>query len=380
MKFINNNKLLKVLHILPEGFGNGGIQNVVMNISRNLSKENYEFSGLKFTEEIRFHEKEFISFGGKVYTISLKRFFSNNNFFIKNIKRFIRYFFIKVFIYYRVKKLFKRERFDIVHCHNIYYSGIIMRAAYDSKINSRIVHNHITVKRYGLINKYFIKKYSTKILAVSKMSMNSLFNKKNKFNNVEIVNNPIDLYKFNNSKCKKKETDVLSILHVGSFSDNKNQLFLLKIVSILSKKIKVRLFFVGFNDQYKELLLNMVNAYKLENTVLFLKHDSNIPNLLALSDIFVFPSKHEGFGLALIEAQAMGVFCFASDSIPKETDLGLVRYLSLELGAEKWAEVIKNHILNNEDKNYKISEEKLQEFDIRNVIIKYRKIYNGEIL
>lgn len=38
-------------------------------------------------------------------------------------------------------------------------------------------------------------------------------------------------------------------------------------------------------------------------------------------DYFVFPSYTEGFGLALLEAQASNLKCFASDSIPAATNV-----------------------------------------------------------
>lgn len=52
-------------------------------------------------------------------------------------------------------------------------------------------------------------------------------------------------------------------------------------------------------------------------------------------DIFILPSHFEGLGLVLIEAQASGLPCFASDTVPKEADVtGLVEYI--ELCTEDW--------------------------------------------
>ena len=45
------------------------------------------------------------------------------------------------------------------------------------------------------------------------------------------------------------------------------------------------------------------------------------------------------FNVAL-EAQAMGVPCFLSDSITKATDCGLCRFLSLQNGSKAWAQEI----------------------------------------
>ena len=65
--------------------------------------------------------------------------------------------------------------------------------------------------------------------------------------------------------------------------------------------------------------------------------DADMPKLLSQSSGFLFPSLHEGFGIVLIEAQAMGVKCYASDTVPRATDCGCVIYLPLKDGAKVWA-------------------------------------------
>ena len=44
---------------------------------------------------------------------------------------------------------------------------------------------------------------------------------------------------------------------------------------------------------------------------------------MASLDVFIFPSKYEGLGIVLIEAQAAGIPCVVSNKIPNEADLGL---------------------------------------------------------
>ena len=65
-----------------------------------------------------------------------------------------------------------------------------------------------------------------------------------------------------------------------------------------------------------------------------------MPALLRESTLLLLPSRSEGFGIVLIEAQAMGLSCYASDTVPKETDRGGVTFLPLSAGPEAWADAI----------------------------------------
>lgn len=48
-----------------------------------------------------------------------------------------------------------------------------------------------------------------------------------------------------------------------------------------------------------------------------------------MSDLVILPSLKEGLPLTIVEAQAMGVPCYISDTITSEANVGGVKYLPL---------------------------------------------------
>jgi glycosyltransferase involved in cell wall biosynthesis len=79
----------------------------------------------------------------------------------------------------------------------------------------------------------------------------------------------------------------------------------------------------------------------LAERVIFAGLRRDVPGVLkGVFDLLLFPSKWEGMGRVVVEAQAAGVPCLISDVIPAEVDLvkPLVRRMSLRQEPEAWAE------------------------------------------
>jgi glycosyltransferase involved in cell wall biosynthesis len=68
---------------------------------------------------------------------------------------------------------------------------------------------------------------------------------------------------------------------------------------------QARLLLVGDGPD-RENLEGLSRSLGLEGIVVFAGQRRDIARLLAMADLFVFPSVYEGFGIALVEAMAMG--------------------------------------------------------------------------
>lgn len=76
----------------------------------------------------------------------------------------------------------------------------------------------------------------------------------------------------------------------------------------------------------------------ISSHVLFLGVRDDVPSILMASDVFIFPSLWEGLGIAAIEAQATGLPCLLSSSLPALSKVSDgASFLSLEEGPQRWA-------------------------------------------
>ena len=131
--------------------------------------------------------------------------------------------------------------------------------------------------------------------------------------------------------------------NITRFDDNKNQLFVLDVFkSFLRFNNKAILVLGGYDAGLRQQVVDRAKRLEIDAKVLFLGVQKNIEKWLNLFNVFIFPSKSEGFGIALLEAEAAGCKCFASTNVPKMTDIGLgmVEYIDLQTKSIEWAKKI----------------------------------------
>ena len=144
--------------------------------------------------------------------------------------------------------------------------------------------------------------------------------------------------------------DSFVMLHTGRLSVVKNQMFLLRVLEEVKKrKPNAKLILVGL-DVLNGGIQKAAKEMGLEGDVVFTGMVKNPEIFYSASDIFLFPSLSEGFGMAPIEAQANGLRVIVSDRLVDAINItGTLRYLPIcdnncESASELWAlEIIRNH-------------------------------------
>ena len=134
---------------------------------------------------------------------------------------------------------------------------------------------------------------------------------------VVTVYNAIDLTRFRPAE-KRREHDGIRIGNVARIMpEKKGQDVLIRAIARLKDFYpQLHCYFAGEADDAHQPHLAQLKALAQElgvgDRVTFLGNVKDVPGFLESLDVFVLPSRYEGFGISLLEAMAMGVPCIAS--------------------------------------------------------------------
>jgi glycosyltransferase involved in cell wall biosynthesis len=110
------------------------------------------------------------------------------------------------------------------------------------------------------------------------------------------------------------DPDDVVLTTVGRQEYQKGQWILIEaMAAVLRSNAAVRLVLAGRPGSASERLREALRRTPLSDRVTVLGHRDDVPDVLAASDVFVFPSLYEGLGGALLEAMALGLPIVASD-------------------------------------------------------------------
>ncbi|MEP1488771.1 MAG: glycosyltransferase [Algibacter sp.] len=140
----------------------------------------------------------------------------------------------------------------------------------------------------------------------------------NKIKNISVIPNYIESTNFDENNILKRPKKVIS---VGSMHDDRKGFSsLINIWSKLDNPSLWTLHIYG-DGNYKPILQEQIKKLNLENKV-FLEGNSNVINeKYQESQLFLFASKGEGFGMVIVEAQQNGLSAIAYDCYCGPSDI-----------------------------------------------------------
>lgn len=324
---------IRILHVVTQ-MTPGGLETMLMNYARHIDHSVVQFDFLEHREAVTEYDREILELGGRIFRLPRLNPFSLA--YCKTLDRFFA----------------QHPEYRIVHSHLNCMAGIPLKYAKKNAVPVRIAHAHssnqVKNAKYPikLLYKRIIPKYATHLYACGEEAGRWMFGGYS----FSILNNAIDVgsFVFNEETRKQYRNELgldpgtLLVGHVGRFIDIKNHTFLVDVFSALAKKHPdSKLLLVG-EGELKPAIRSKVMSLGLSDRVIFAGVRSDVNALMQAMDVFVFPSLFEGLGIVAVEAQAAGLPCVVSNTVPAECERtkGLVSFLSLDGGADFWAEQI----------------------------------------
>ena len=301
---------------------------VIMNYYRHIDRSKVQFDFLCFVPCVESYKDEIEKLGGHIFFIR-KPVPSVRS--VRELTDFFRT---------------HRGEYQWLHNHEVYLSFFLKPVAAQFGIKNFIVHCHATKysdrKIAALRNRILcipIRWMECRKFACSQEAGIFLFGQNNISNgSIFFLRNAIEPQKyFFSSSVRKQQQKALGIEskfvlgHIGRFVPQKNQIFLINVFyKIVQKYPQVCLLLIG-DGPLKNKLMEECQKLGIEKNVCFLGQRTDVENLYSAMDIFLLPSLFEGIGIALLEAQANGLLCLASDQVPLEVSVtNQIHFLPLE--------------------------------------------------
>jgi glycosyltransferase involved in cell wall biosynthesis len=374
---------MRKILVIGQSDNPGGVEAVIKRYYEKVKKE-IQFDLMVFTD-ICYDEEYYKKNNCKVVYIKSAQF-KHPYKYKKEIKRF----------FLKSKGIYDAIWYnscDLANC------GYIMKQAKKIGINKRIVHAHNnelmqTGKKryfYEIMHQYWknnIDRYATEFWACSELA-GRFFYKESilKSDKYKIINNAINVKKYcRNNEIRSRVRRELGINekeivlgHVGRFQYQKNHDFLIDIYYLFHKNYPdSRLLLIGQGVEEKAIK-NKVKKLNLEQNVIFTGVRDDVDELFQAMNVFVLPSRFEGLGIVLVEAQAAGLPCVTSkDVVPDMVNItGNVEFVALDEPVEKWVSTIYRQA--NKKIDYVLSNNKISDagFDIDIEAGKFKKYIEG---
>ncbi len=345
----DRNEPIRVLQIVTH-LNRNGLESRIMDIYRNIDRTQVQFDFMIHRNDMGDFGEEIQELGGRIYIMpgfSPKTFFEYN----KELDKFFD----------------THTEYKIVHAHLNSLCTWVLRAAYKHDVPIRIAHSRNASMERNLrgvakwVSKQFVNRYANVRFGCSQLAGDWLFGKKySRGETFRVIPNAFQVDKFvwdtSVRDEKRKELGIqekIVFIDIARLSEQKNHIYLLQVFEEIKKIIPNSVLLLAGGGECEQKIKNYIEARDLATDVMMLGPRSDAAELYQASDMFLFPSKYEGFGTVIIEAQMTNLPVIASDTIPHETKLcDCVEFMSIADSPIKWAKracemVSKNKRCNN---------------------------------
>ncbi len=165
------------------------------------------------------------------------------------------------------------------------------------------------------------------------------------------------------STNKKESNEKLQLLHVGRVTQGKGLKEALLACDILYKNnIDFNLdSYGGMSDKYKNEFENFINTLEYKDSFHRCGFTNNIYDEYSKHDIFIFPTKGEGFGNVMMEAIAHGIIILSFDNtaITNFKEMGFHIHLVKDASVDRLRDKL-SYIVNNLENEILLANENIE--------------------
>lgn len=316
----------------------GGLETIIMNTYRTIERDQMQFDFVMHTNDECAYCEEIRSLGGRIFHAPKYRVWNH-------------------FEYVRFWKQFLRQHpeYKVIHGHVRSTASIYLWVAKTYGLVT-IAHSHNTSSGNDIkamirtILQIWIKKHADYLLACSIPAGQWLFGVSvGDLSNFYVVPNGINSQRFAYNRAERNKyrsefninEGTILIGNVARFHEQKNHIFLLNVFAqYLHTQPNAQLLLVG-DGALKSEIQSSASKLFVSDKIIFTGSRSDVQGFLHAMDVFVFPSVYEGFGNAVVEAQAAGLPVIASDRVPQEVKItNLVTFVSLDAPISEWVAAI----------------------------------------
>jgi glycosyltransferase involved in cell wall biosynthesis len=260
---------------------------------------------------------------------------------------------------HRFVRFLRRHKYDVVHSHVLYGSGVILLLAALGGVPVRIAHfrgmsdhRRSTWIRHlqRRVLRDLIDRYATNIVGCGEGAMDATWRADWRSDSrCRIIYTALDPSRFEPYVDRARVRAELGLrstapvfIHVGNEVPAKNHTRLLTIFSEISKRDPMSwLVLVGAGTSNPEgISWKAIRRWQLSTRVMPLGVRDDVPRLLKAADVLLLPSLAEGVPGAVLEACIAGIPVLASD-LPGVREIAVrlpqVHYLPLTVSDADWA-------------------------------------------
>lgn len=366
---------LKVLHLISSR-GFYGAERVIVNLTSAIDRYGFT-SHIALLCVGKYPNREFIdtSIGKQidVHVIQCKKW-------------------IDIGALFQIINLINKERFDIVHCHEMKgrLYGLISTIRTKAKLittNHNWIRSSFLVTFFEILDAFYIRFFPI-IIAVSPEVRELMRRYLVPDSRIRVIVNGVDMNEFKRNhaardRIRKKlgiTQDVKLIGTVGRLSPEKGQKYFIDAaVSVLKVFPETMFILVGDGTQRKELE-DHVNHLGLSGKIIFFGFQKNIFDFYSSFDMFILPSLSEGTPMALLEAMSAELPVIATNvgnvsRIVENEKTGVL--IPPANSKDMTLAIIK--LLNNASEAERMSKKSLdvisKEYSLENMVCEYMQLY-----